>query len=93
MTPLSQTACLLAAALAAFAAAQALAVDARASKEKFVRSKPHVNVGTAGRSGRGRIAPGPNAYVPQPLLTPRPGPGVGVPMSMPTPRPPAMPRR
>ena len=93
MTPQSRTLRLFAAALAVLAGAQALAFDALASKEKFVRSKPHVNVGTIGQTGGGRIAPGPNAYVPQPILTPRPGPGAGAPMPMQTAPTPNMPRR
>ena len=84
MTTLSWTPRLFAAALAVLAGAQAFAVDAFAAKEKFERSKPHVNVGTIGQTDQGRLAPGANNFVPQPILTPRPGLGVGAPMPMQT---------
>ncbi|MGI9385042.1 MAG: hypothetical protein ACR2PO_17965 [Methyloligellaceae bacterium] len=83
MSNQSQTPRLLAAALAVLAGTQLLAFNAQAAKEKFERTKPHVNVGTIGQAEPGRIAPGPNAFVPQPILTPRPGLGIGAPMPPP----------
>ena len=50
------------------------------AKEKFERTKPHVNVGTIGHVDRGKAAPGAQTFVPQPVLTPRPNFGAPMPM-------------